>query len=87
VTSSPSPFISKPREFLTYNSLLPALLVTLIWCGALVFGAMYPWNFLPLFAAAALIGLAGLSRSVMRRELCLVAVGLVLLFTAVTGKL
>jgi O-antigen ligase len=66
---------------------VPALLVTLIGLGALAFGAVYPWGYLPLFAVAALIGLAGLFRSGMRRELRPVAVSLVLLFTAVAGQL
>ena len=87
MTSSPNPFISRPNEFLTYNPLVSALLVTLIGLAALAFGAVSPWGFLPLFAAAALIGLAGLFRSGMPRELRLVAVGLVLVFAAVAGQL
>ena len=84
---SPSPFISDPREFLTYSPVVPALLVTLIGLGALAIGAVYPWGFLPLFAAAALIGLTGLFRHGIRRELRPLAAGLALLFTVVAGQL
>jgi hypothetical protein len=66
---------------------MPALLVALIGLSALAFGAVYPWGFLPLFAAAALIGLAGLFRGGLRRELRPMAAGLVLLFAAVAGQL
>ena len=41
---------------------MATLVVTLIVAGTLAFGAVYPWAYLPLFAAAALIGAAGLRR-------------------------
>jgi O-antigen ligase len=66
---------------------VPALLVTLIGLGALAFGAVSPWGYLPLFAAAALIGIVGLLRFGMQPELRLVAAGLVLVFTAVAAQL
>lgn len=66
---------------------MPALLVALIGLAALAFGAVYPWGFLPLFAATTVIGVAGLVRAGVRRELRPLAVGLVLLFTAVAGQL
>ena len=61
--------------------------MALIGLAALAFGAVYPWGFLPVFAAAALIGLAGLFRGGICRELRPIAAGLALLFTAVAGQL
>lgn len=66
---------------------MPALLVALIGLSALAIGAVYPWGFLPLFAAAALIGLTGLLRGGIRRELRPLAAGLALLFTAAAAQL
>ena len=66
---------------------MPALLVALIGLSALAIGAVYPWGFLPLFAAAALIGLTGLLRGGIRRKLRPLAAGLALLFTAAAAQL
>ena len=66
---------------------MPALLVALIGVAALAFGAVYPWGFLPLFAATTVIGVAGLVRAGVRQELRPLTVALVLLFTAVAGQL
>lgn len=66
---------------------MPVLLVAFIGLSALAFGAVYPWGFLPVFATAALIGLAGLFRGGLSREVRPVAVGLALLFVAVAGQL
>ena len=66
---------------------MPALVVTLIGLGTLAFGAVYPWGFLPLFAATALIGLAGIRHRGIRREVRPVAIGLVLLVVAVAAQL
>lgn len=65
---------------------MPALVVTLIGLGTLAFGAVYPWGYLPLFAAAALIGLVGLRHGVPR-EVRPVAIGLLLLWAAVAAQL
>ena len=45
------------------------LLALIIALGTLAFGAVYPWGFIPLFGAAAAIGVAGLNRSGLRPEL------------------
>lgn len=45
------------------------LLVAVIAAATLAFGAVYPWAFLPLFAAAAAIGIAGLVRGGLPRPL------------------
>ena len=66
---------------------MPELVVTLIGLGTLAFGAVYPWGYLPLFAAAALIGLVGLRRGGIQREVRPVATGLLLLWAAVAGQL
>jgi O-antigen ligase len=42
--------------------------VLIIAAATLAFGAVYPWAYVPLFCAAALIGLAGLLRGGLRRE-------------------
>ena len=83
----PSLFTSERNELLTYNPRVPALIVTLIGLGTLAFGAVYPWGFLPLFAAAALVGLAGIRHGRIQREVRPVAVGLVLLVVAVAAQL
>lgn len=41
---------------------MAGLIVTLIAAGTLAFGAVYPWGFIPMLAAAALIGAIGLLR-------------------------
>ena len=41
---------------------MAGLIVALIAAGTLAFGAVYPWAFMPLFGAAALIGAIGLLR-------------------------
>ena len=65
---------------------MPALVVTLIGLGTLAFGAVYPWGYLPLFTAAALIGLVGLRHGIPR-EVRPVAVGLLVLWAAVAAQL
>lgn len=45
------------------------LLVAVISVSTLAFGAVYPWAFLPLFAAAAVIGIAGVIRGGVPRPL------------------
>ena len=66
---------------------MPTVLVTLIASGTLAFGAVYAWGYLPLFAAAALIGLAGLWRGGVPRDARWVAAGLVLVVTVVAAQL
>ena len=61
---------------------MAALIVTTIAFGTLAFGAVYPWGFLPLFATAALIGVVGLRRGGMSRDLRPVAVAVLLLWLA-----
>lgn len=64
---------------------MPALVVTLIGLGTLAFGAVYPWGYLPLFAAAALIGFAGLWRDgvAVPMRLLAIALGVVWLTAAI----
>ena len=64
-----------------------ALVVTLIAVAALAFGAVYPWAYLPLYAAAALIGLMTLVRGGVRVELRPLATALVLVWIAVVVQL
>ncbi len=64
-----------------------ALIVAIIALGTLAFGAVYPWAYLPLFAAAVLIGIAGLLRGGMRPEMRPLALALLLLWTAGTIQL
>ena len=52
---------------------MPVLVATLIAAATLTFGAVYPWAYLPLFGAAAVIGLAGLPRTSLRRMRALIA--------------
>jgi len=66
---------------------MAALVVTLIALGTLAFGAVYPWAFLPLFAAAALIGIVGLRRGGIRPEVRPVAFAVLLLWIAVAVQL
>ena len=61
---------------------MAALLVALIALGTLAFGAVYPWGFLPLFAAAALIGIVGIHRGGIRPEVRPVAIAVLLLWIA-----
>jgi len=66
---------------------MAALVVALIAIGTLAFGAVYPWGFLPLFAAAALIGIVGLSRGGIPRQMRPVATAMLLLCVAVAAQL
>jgi O-antigen ligase len=66
---------------------MAALVVALIALGTLAFGAVYPWGFLPLFAAAALIGIVGLSRGGIPRQMRSVAIAILLLCAAVAAQL
>lgn len=61
---------------------MSALIVTIIALATLAVGAVYPWAYLPLFAAAALIGLAGLLRRGVRSEMRPLALSLLLVWTA-----
>ena len=45
------------------------LIAAIIALGTLAFGAVYPWGFIPLFGAAAAIGVTGLYQSGLRPEL------------------
>jgi hypothetical protein len=44
------------------------LIAVLVALGTLAFGAVYPWGFVPLFGAAAAIGVAGLYRTGLRPD-------------------
>ena len=61
--------------------------VTLIALATLAFGAVYPWAYLPLYAAAALIGVITLVRGGVRARLRPFAVALVLVWLAVVVQL
>lgn len=61
---------------------MSVIVVTIIALGTLAFGAVYPWGYLPLFSAAALIGIAGLVRGGLRRDLRPLAGAIVLLCAA-----
>lgn len=58
------------------------LIVTIIAIATLAFGAVYPWAYRPLFATAALIGLVGLLRGGVRRDMRPLALSLALVWTA-----
>lgn len=62
--------------------IVSVIVVTIIALGTLAFGAVYPWGYLPLFSAAALIGIAGLVRGGLRRDLRPLAGAIVLLCAA-----
>lgn len=66
---------------------MSALLVTLIALGTLAFGAVYPWGYLPMFVAAAAIGLAGLLRGGIPRERRSVAMAMCLVCAAAALQL
>lgn len=57
-------------------------IVALIACGTLAFGAVYAWAYVPLFATAALIGLAGLIRGGLRPPMRPLACALLLVGAA-----
>ena len=63
------------------------LVVTLIAVGTLAFGAVYPWAYVPLFAAAALIGAVGLGRHGARPEVRPLAIALLVVWVAVAVQL
>jgi O-antigen ligase len=63
------------------------LVVTLIALATLAFGAVYPWAYLPLYAAAALIGVITLVRGGVRAELRPLTAALVLVWVAVGVQL
>lgn len=66
---------------------MAALIAVIIAVGTLAFGAVYPWGFVPLFAIAAVIGMAGLTRAAVRQAMRPVAVGLLLVCTAAAAQL
>lgn len=82
-----NPCTSERGNVLPYNPPVPALLVTLIGLGTLAFGAVYPWGYLPLFSTAALVGVVGLWRGGVRREVRPVAAGLALVLIAIAAQL
>jgi O-antigen ligase len=46
-----------------------ALIVAIVALGTLAFGGVYPWGFIPMFGAAAAIGIAGLYQTGLRPDL------------------
>jgi hypothetical protein len=65
-----------------------ARLISLILAlGTLAFGAVYPWGYIPLFAIAAAIGIAGLTREGVRRPMRPVAAALLVLCAAAAAQL
>jgi O-antigen ligase len=66
---------------------MATLIVSLIALGTLAFGAVYPWAYIPLLGAAALIGLIGLLQHGVVLALRPVAAGLLAITAAVTIQL
>jgi O-antigen ligase len=66
---------------------MAALVVVIIALGTLAFGAVYPWGFIPLFAVAAAIGVAGLARARIGPAMRPVAAALLLLCAAAAAQL
>jgi O-antigen ligase len=66
---------------------MAALVVVIIALGTLAFGAVYPWGFIPLFAIAAAIGGAGLTRAGVCTPMRPVAAALLLLCVAAAAQL
>lgn len=66
---------------------MPTLIVTLIGAGTLAFGAVYPWGYIPLLAAAAAIGLWGLRRGGLAPATRLLAVALLLVWIVAAVQL
>ena len=63
------------------------LVVALIAIATLAFGAVYPWAYLPLYAAVALLGIATLARGGVRPELRPFGAALLLVWVAVVAQL
>ena len=63
------------------------LIPLVIALGTLAFGAVYPWGYIPLFAMAAAIGIAGLTRTGLRPGIRRVGVALLLLCAAAAVQL
>jgi len=63
------------------------LIPLVIALGTLAFGAVYPWGYVPLFAIAAAIGIAGLTREGVRPPMRPVVAALVLLCAAAAVQL
>lgn len=66
---------------------MPTLIVTLIGAGTLAFGAVYPWGYIPLLAAAAAIGLWGLRRGGLAPAMWPLAVSLLLVWLVAAVQL
>ena len=64
-----------------------SLLATMIALGTVAFGAVYPWAYVPLFGAAAAIGVAGLHRAGLDPELRPLALALFVVCGAATAQL
>lgn len=66
---------------------MAALLVAQITLATLAFGAVYPWGYLPLFAACALIGIAAIARAGIAPPLRPLAYALALTWAAIALQL
>jgi O-antigen ligase len=65
----------------------PWLVLTLLALATLAFGAVYPWAYLPLFAAAAVTGVIGVRQGGIMPALRPVAVGLLVLWITIAIQL
>ncbi len=61
---------------------MTAVIVAMVVLGTLAFGGVYPWGFIPLFGAAAAIGIAGLNQAGLRPDLRPLAFALVIVCAA-----
>jgi len=66
---------------------MPTLILTLVALGTLAFGAVYPWAYVPLLAAAAAVGIAGLIRGGLLPALRPLAAGFAVLCAAAAVQL
>ena len=66
---------------------MSTLVVILIGLATLAFGAVYSWAFLPLFAAAFLFGLSGLTTNRLPRDMRLLATAVLILCAASAAQL
>jgi O-antigen ligase len=65
----------------------PWLVLTLLALATLAFGAVYPWAYMPLFAAAAVIGAIGVRQGGIMPALRPIAVGLLVLWITIAIQL
>ena len=66
---------------------MATLVLTLVTLATVAFGAVYPWAYWPLLAAAALIGMAGVTRGGISPPLRPLAIGLLAVWAAAAVQL